>query len=101
MCSAVLAWCRVRFVRFADNDGADTTLVVLAQCFEVLGGVPGSRIGWAAPTSGAISRPFQCKLSSSTAAVTSNMTMAPPIHKGSAYGQNCRSNVEYAKSRRE
>jgi hypothetical protein len=38
---AVLAWCRVRFVRFADNERADTTLALLAQCFEHLGGVPG------------------------------------------------------------
>ena len=32
---------RVRFVRFADNERADTTLALLAQCFEHLGGVPG------------------------------------------------------------
>jgi transposase len=38
---AVLAWSRVRFVRFADNERADTTLALLAGCFEVLGGVPG------------------------------------------------------------
>jgi hypothetical protein len=38
---AVLAWCRVRFVRFADNERGDTTLALLAECFEVLGGVPG------------------------------------------------------------
>ncbi len=38
---AVLAWCRVRFVRFADNERADTTLALLAECFEALGGVPG------------------------------------------------------------
>jgi transposase len=38
---AVLAWSRVRFVRFADNERADTTLALLAQCFEHLGGVPG------------------------------------------------------------
>lgn len=38
---AVLAWCRVRFVRFADNERADTTLALLAECFDVLGGVPG------------------------------------------------------------
>ena len=38
---AVLAWCRVRFVRFADNERADTTLGLLAECFEHLGGVPG------------------------------------------------------------
>jgi transposase len=37
---AVLAWSRVRFVRFADNERADTTLAMLAECFEVLGGVP-------------------------------------------------------------
>lgn len=38
---AVLAWSRVRFVRFADNERADTTLGLLAECFETLGGVPG------------------------------------------------------------
>ena len=38
---AVLAWCRVRFVRFADNERAETTLALLAECFEQLGGVPG------------------------------------------------------------
>jgi hypothetical protein len=38
---AVLAWCRVRFVRFADNERADTTMRLLAECFEMLGGVPG------------------------------------------------------------
>ena len=38
---AVLAWSRVRFVRFADNERADTTLALLAECFEHLGGVPG------------------------------------------------------------
>jgi transposase len=37
---AVLAWSRVRFVRFADNERADTTLAMLAECFEVLGGAP-------------------------------------------------------------
>jgi transposase len=37
---AVLAWSRVRFVRFADNERADTTLAMLAECFEVLGGTP-------------------------------------------------------------
>jgi len=30
----------VRFVRFADNERADTTLRLLAECFEILGGVP-------------------------------------------------------------
>jgi hypothetical protein len=38
---AVLAWCRLRFVRFATDERAETTLGMLAQCFEVLGGVPG------------------------------------------------------------
>ena len=37
---AVLAWSRVRFVRFADNERAGTTLGLLAECFETLGGVP-------------------------------------------------------------
>ena len=37
---AVLAWSRVRFVRFADNERAETTLSMLAECFEMLGGVP-------------------------------------------------------------
>ena len=38
---AVLAWCRFRFVRFAADERAETTLAMLAECFEVLGGVPG------------------------------------------------------------
>jgi hypothetical protein len=38
---AVLAWSRFRFVRFAADEGAETTLRLLAECFEVLGGVPG------------------------------------------------------------
>lgn len=37
----VLAWCRVRFVRFALDERAETTLALLAECFETLGGVPG------------------------------------------------------------
>ena len=37
---AVLAWSRVRFVRFADNERADTTMRLLAECFQALGGVP-------------------------------------------------------------
>ena len=37
---AVLAWSRVRFIRFADNERATTTFQLLAECFEVLGGVP-------------------------------------------------------------
>jgi len=38
---AVLAWSRVRFVRFADNERAETTLTLLAECFQTLGGDPG------------------------------------------------------------
>jgi hypothetical protein len=38
---AVLAWCRVRFVRFAHDERAETTLALLGECFETLGGVPG------------------------------------------------------------
>jgi hypothetical protein len=37
---AVLAWSRVRFVRFAADEKAATTLGLLAECFETLGGVP-------------------------------------------------------------
>jgi hypothetical protein len=37
---AVLAWSRVRFVRFAGDERAATTLAMLAECFETLGGVP-------------------------------------------------------------
>lgn len=37
---AVLAWSRFRFVRFADNERAETTLALLAECFETLGAVP-------------------------------------------------------------
>jgi hypothetical protein len=36
----VLAWSRFRFVRFAADEKATTTLALLAECFEVLGGVP-------------------------------------------------------------
>src|SRR5262247_950791 len=39
---AVLAWSRFRFVRFAADGRAETTLGLLAECFEVLGGVPGT-----------------------------------------------------------
>src|SRR5260221_1336366 len=39
---AVLAWSRVRFVRFAADERSETTLAMLAECFEVLGGVPGT-----------------------------------------------------------
>jgi transposase len=37
---AVLAWSRFRFVRFAADEQQATTLSMLAECFEVLGGVP-------------------------------------------------------------
>ncbi len=37
---AVLAWSLVRFVRFAADETQATTLRLLAECFEVLGGVP-------------------------------------------------------------
>ena len=37
---AVLAWSRVRFVRFAVDERATTTLGLLAECLETLGGVP-------------------------------------------------------------
>jgi hypothetical protein len=37
---AVVAWSRVRFVYFADNLGATSTMTALARCFEYIGGVP-------------------------------------------------------------
>ena len=37
---AVLAWSRFRFVRFAADERAATTMALLAECFEDLGGVP-------------------------------------------------------------
>jgi len=37
---AVLAWSRFRFVRFAERMDQATTLRLLAECFEILGGVP-------------------------------------------------------------
>ena len=37
---AVLAWSRVRFVRFAADERAATTFALLAECFETVGGVP-------------------------------------------------------------
>jgi len=37
---AVLVWSRVRFVRFASDESQATTLALLAECFETLGGVP-------------------------------------------------------------
>ncbi|HUY07831.1 MAG TPA: hypothetical protein VMW80_00035 [Candidatus Dormibacteraeota bacterium] len=40
MFCAVLAWSRYRFVRFARDQQQATTLALLAECFEELGGVP-------------------------------------------------------------
>lgn len=37
---AVLAWSRFRFVRFARDETAATTMALIAECFEMLGGVP-------------------------------------------------------------
>jgi transposase len=37
---AVLAWSRIRFVRYARDETAATTFAMLAECFEALGGVP-------------------------------------------------------------
>jgi hypothetical protein len=37
---AVLAWSRFRFVCFADNLGAESTMAALAQCMETIGAVP-------------------------------------------------------------
>src|SRR6266508_4273571 len=37
---SVLAWSRFRFVRFATDERAETTLALLAECFQELGGVP-------------------------------------------------------------
>ncbi len=37
---AVLVWSRVRFVRFATDETQATTLALLAECFEMLGGIP-------------------------------------------------------------
>jgi transposase len=37
---AVLAWPRARFVRFAADERGATTMSLLAECFETLGGVP-------------------------------------------------------------
>lgn len=49
MFCAVLAWSRVRFIRFADNERAATTLELVTERFEVLGGVPAEVLtsGWA------------------------------------------------------
>jgi len=41
---AVVAWSRVRFVRFSDNLGAEQTMLFLAECFEEIGGVPASAL---------------------------------------------------------
>jgi len=41
MFGAVLGWCRYRFVRFAADQRRATTLRLLAECLEEIGGVPG------------------------------------------------------------
>jgi len=38
--SAVLVWSRIRFIRFALDERRATTLRLLAECFEEIGGVP-------------------------------------------------------------
>lgn len=38
--TAVLAWSRWRFVRFCRDESLETTLRMLAECFEAMGGVP-------------------------------------------------------------
>ncbi len=38
--TAVLAWSRWRFVRFTRDETLETTLRLLAECFEAAGGVP-------------------------------------------------------------
>ena len=40
MFGAVLAWSRYRFIRFGPNQTRESTLALLAECFEELGGVP-------------------------------------------------------------
>ena len=37
---AVVAWCRFRFVRYARDETAATTMALLAACFETIGGTP-------------------------------------------------------------
>ena len=37
---AVLAWSRVRFVRFAEDQKASTTMAMIAETLAVIGGVP-------------------------------------------------------------
>jgi transposase len=40
MFCVVLAWSRYRFVRFASDETRETTLALMAECFEELGAVP-------------------------------------------------------------
>ena len=56
MFCAVLAWSRWRFVRFARDQKAATTMRLLAECFEELGGVPRScwLTGWAVSKGGVV-----------------------------------------------
>jgi hypothetical protein len=46
MFCAVLAWSRGRFVRFANDQRRETTLRLLAECFEELAGVPAVVLRW-------------------------------------------------------
>ncbi len=47
---AVLAWSRVRFIRFPEDERAETTLVLLAECSRSSAGCRArcSLIGWGA-----------------------------------------------------
>ena len=48
--TAVLAWSRWRFVRFTRDETLETTLRLLAECFEALAGCP----PWCWPTGWAV-----------------------------------------------
>jgi transposase len=52
----VLAWSRVRFIRFARDEKAVTTFAFLAECIEQLGGVAGRRPRAAAQSAPSSSR---------------------------------------------
>ena len=45
MFCAVLLWSRVRFVRLTRDQQQPTTLALLAECFEILGGGAGGGAG--------------------------------------------------------
>jgi hypothetical protein len=65
---AVLAWSRFRFVRFAADEKAATTMGMLAECFEVIGGAPKVVLG---PTGWAASRAASSPTGSSRRVSTS------------------------------